>query len=166
MTDTADSLTIRQATQRDMAVVAAMAEEFDAFLHAIDGSDPTFDAQAVEARLVRLGFGAKPLFCCLVAEAAGAPVGYAIFSIGFWADGYQGMVLLSDFFVREAWRSRGLGRRMMDRMAEIGRDANCEVVMSTVWTKNPQARRFYDRLGAIHIDDENLIKWPIRSAKK
>lgn len=144
-----------------MPAVAAMAGEFHAFLAAIDDSDPSFDVHATAAKLERCGFGRKPIFSALIAEAGGEAVGYAIYNIGFWADSLQGMVLLTDFYVREVWRSRGIGRGVMDRLAAIGRNAGCEIVLWTVWTENEAARRFYERLGAQAIDDERLMTWPI-----
>lgn len=159
-------VTIRSATRQDMAAVAALAGEFQAFLAAIDGSDPSFDVEGTEAKLLQAGFGAKPLFSSIVAEAESETVGDAIYNIGFWADSLQGMVLLSDLYVRQAWRSRGLGKALMGRLAEIGRDAGCEIVLWTVWRENAQARRFYQRLGAEAIDEERLTKWPIKTASR
>ena len=144
-----------------MTSVAAMAGEFHAFLAAMDSSDPGFDVEATAVKLELCGFGAKPLFSALSAEGDGEVVGYAIYNIGFWADSLQGMVLLTDLFVREAWRSRGVGRELMDRLAAIGKGEGCELVLWTVWTKNEQARRFYEHLGAEAIDDELLMRLSI-----
>ncbi len=79
--------------------------------------------------VVTLGFGSKPLFSSLIAEVNGEPVGYTIYNIGFWADTMRGMVLPTDLFVREAWRSRGIGKRLMDRLATIGKGEGCEMVV-------------------------------------
>jgi len=138
-----------------------MAGEFYAFLAAMDDSDPAFDVEETEAKLARSGFGSKPLFSSLIAEVDGKPVGYAIYNIGFWVDTLQGMVLLTDLFVREAWRSRGIGKQFMHRLAEIGKDEDCEMVVWTVWKKNEPAKRFYEHLGAAAIDDEQLMTWSI-----
>lgn len=148
MTDATRPVTIRPATRDAMAAVAAMAGEFHGFLAAIDDSDPSFDVEATAAKLERSGFGARPLFSALIAEAEGEAVGYAIYNIGFWADRLQGVVLLTDLIVREAWRSRGDRKRLMDRLAEIGKDEGCEMVLWIVWTKNEPAKRSYERLGA------------------
>jgi len=161
MTAASPSVTIRTATRQDMAAVAVLAGEFHAFLAAIDGSDPAFDVNGTRAKLERCGFGPEPLFACLIAESDGEAVGYAIYSIGFWADSLQGMVLLTDLFVRAAWRSRGIGKELMECLAEIGRERGCEIVVWTVWTKNDPAKRFYARIGAKAIDDERLMAWPI-----
>jgi GNAT superfamily N-acetyltransferase len=165
MTIAGPSAAIRRAERQDMPAVAAMAGELHAFLAALDDSDPAFDVEATAAKLARAGFGRKPLFSALIAEIDGAPVGYAIYNIGFWADTFEGMVWLSDLFVREAWRSRGIGARIMDRLAAIGRDEGCETVMWTVWTRNPAAERFYERLGAVALADERLMKWPIAPSR-
>ncbi len=161
MTDATRPVTIRPASRQDMTAVAAMAGEFYAFLAAMDDSDPAFDVEETEAKLARSGFGSKPLFSSLIAEADGEPVGYAIYNIGFWADTMQGMVLLTDLFVREAWRSRGIGKQFMHRLAAIGKDEGCEMVMWTVWKKNEPAKRFYEHLGAAAIEDEQLMTWSI-----
>ncbi len=161
MTDAAQSVTIRPANRQDMTAVAAMAGEFYAFLAAMDDSDPAFDVEETEAKLARSAFGAKPQFSSLIAEADGEPVGYAIYNIGCWTDTMQGMVLLTDLFVRQDWRSRGIVKQFMHRLAAIGKDEGCEMVMWTVWKKNEPAKRFYEHLGAVTIEDEQLMTWPI-----
>jgi len=161
MTGRIKSLTIRQAEAEDMTAVAEMAGEFHAYLAALDDSDPSFDSAQAESKLRTCGFGARPLFSALIAEEGGQPVGYAIYSIGFWADAWQGMLLLSDLYVREAWRRQGIGKDLMRRLADGGKREGCEMVMWTVWNKNEPARRFYERLGGIALDDEQLMSWSI-----
>ena len=161
MTDVNESVTIRPANRHDMAAIAVMAGEFHAFLTSIDDSDPTFDIESTALKLTQSGFGSKPLFSSLIVETDSGPVGYAIYNIGFWADSLQGMVLLTDLFVRETWRGRGVGRQLMDQLAVIGRAAGCEMVMWTVWTTNESARRFYEQLGAVPIKNEQLMKLSI-----
>ncbi len=148
-----------------MAAIAVMAGEFHALLVAMDDSDPSFDVEATAAKLARAGFGPRPLFSALIAETGGAPVGYAIYSIGLWGASFEGMVWLTHLFVSEAWRSRGIGGQLIRRLAAIGRNEGCETVMWTVWTRNQAAQRFYERLGAVPLDDERVMKWPIPPAE-
>lgn len=161
MSRLSDAVSVRPAVRADMETVAIMGAEFHGFLAAIDGSDPVFDLSACRAKLERCGFGDNPLFQCLVAEVEGEAVGYAIYSIGFWADGFEGMVFVTDLFVREAWRGQVIGRKLMQSLAQAGKAAGCERVMWTVWRKNLAARRFYEQLGGVAIDDELLFSWPI-----
>jgi ribosomal protein S18 acetylase RimI-like enzyme len=146
MTGRIKSLTIRQAEAEDMTAVAEMAGEFHAYLAAFDDSDPSFDSAQAASKLRTCGFGARPLFSALIAEEGGQPVGYAIYSIGFWADAWQGMLI---------------GRELMRQLAAAGKRDGCEMVMWTVWDKNEPAKRFYDRLGGVALDDEQLMSWRI-----
>ncbi len=154
-------MTIRPAKREDMSAIATMAAEFHAFLASIDDSDPAFAMERAALKLEESGFGSKPLFSSLIAEIGGDPIGYAIYNIAFWAESLEGMVLLTDLFVREAWRGQGVGQQLMHRLAEIGRTDGCERVMWTVWPRNDAAMRFYEKLGATAIEGERLIKWPI-----
>ncbi|SMF75488.1 Acetyltransferase (GNAT) family protein [Tistlia consotensis] len=158
---TGTPVTFRPAVRADMATVAELAAEFFAYLAALGGSDPSFDVAACRDKLERCGFGEKPLFAMELAEAEGGIVGYANYNVGFWADAMEGMLLITDLFVTEAWRDRGIGRQLMERLAEIGRAEGCGRVMWTVWDRNPSAIRFYERLGGRPIDDEILYSWPI-----
>jgi len=144
-----------------MNTVAVMAEEFYAYLCTLDDGDPSFDVTGTQKKLERAGFGDKPLFDCLLAEVDGQAVGYAIYSLGFWADTFQGAVFLTDLFVRDGWRSRGIGEQFMQRLATAGRENGCDILLWTVWTLNADARRFYDRIGAVPMDDELLMKLAI-----
>ncbi len=161
MIDEIEPATIRQANRQDMPAIAAMAGEFHALLASIDKSDPAFDIESTASKLERAGFGSNPVFSSLIVEVDGKPIGYAIYNIGFWADSLAGMVLLTDLFVREAWRGRGVGRQLMDQLAMKGKAEGCEMVMWTVWTRNEPARRFYEHLGAVLIGDERLMKLSI-----
>lgn len=161
MSRLADAVAIRPAVREDMATIAVMSGEFHGFLATIDGSDPTFDLSACCARLERHGFGNRPLFSGLIAEVEGEPVGYAIYSLGLWADGFEGAVQVTDLFVRDAWHGQVIGQRLMQRLADIGRAEGCERVMWSVWRRNEAARRFYEMLGAQPLAEELLFTLPI-----
>jgi GNAT superfamily N-acetyltransferase len=154
-------VTIRPVERHDVPAIAIMAGEFHAFLASINNSDPTFDVEATSLKLEQCGFGAKPLFSAIVAEQAGHPVGYALYNIGFWADTCQGMVFIIDLFVRDAWRGKQIGQRLMDRLAEIGKAEGCERIVWNVSLKNEAAKRFYAKIGATPIAGEQLFTRPI-----
>ncbi len=151
-------LVIRDAVLGDARAIAGMMEEFFDYLCALDGSTSTFEKAVGEMKLVRDGFGERPLFSAVIAEQDGAPVGYAIFNIAYWADSLQGTVFMSDLFVKEEARGSGVGKAIMERLAEIGRDAGCEQILWTVWRKNPAAHAFYQRLGSQELEDEYVMR--------
>ncbi|MFW6027728.1 MAG: N-acetyltransferase family protein [bacterium] len=156
-----DDILIRTACRDDVPALAAMAGEFYACLAAIDGSDPAFDVADAATKLESAGFGPRPLFTALIAEADGHPASYAIYNLGVWADTFAGVVFVSDLFVREPWCGRGVGRRLMERIANAGRAEGCTRIMWTVWSRNEAARQFYRAIGAAAVEDEILMSLQI-----
>lgn len=154
-------LTLRMAERDDAGTIARMMHEFDLYLSAIDGSAPWIDVNAATHKLVRLGFDEQSLFKCLIAEEDGRPAGYAIYHVGFWADDLVGAVFLTDLFVREKWRGKGVGKAMMEQLGVLGRAAGCEQILWTVWRQNPAAEQFYKGLGAVPVEDELLMRLKI-----
>ncbi len=161
MGEVKESVSIRPGTEQDVPVLAQMSAEFHVEMAAIDGSDPSYDIDKAARALRRCGFCEDPLFYSLVAEVEGAPIGFALYSVGFWPDWMEGKIHLTDLYLRAGWRSRGLGRVMMEHLAEIGRARGCGLMLWSVWAKNKRASAFYERLGAKLIDDELLMEWPI-----
>lgn len=148
---------IRPATCDDVAAIAKMMAEFNDHLAALGGTECHFDSASAVKKLEHDGFGPQPLFSAVIAASGTQPVGYAIYSLGYWADGLEGTVYITDLFVREAWRGRGIGRAIVELLAGVGRDAGCQRMLWTVWRRNPAARRFYESLGARAIEDEVLM---------
>ena len=155
------STRVRPAAGEDLPAIAAMAAEFHAYLAALDGSDPEFDVTRAAAALDLAAFGPRPLCAALIAEVDGAPVGYAVYNIGFWANTLETRLLLTDLCVREARRGQGVARQLIQGLAEVGRREGCAKIIWTVWSRNAQAMRFYAGLGAVLLDDEHLMKWAL-----
>jgi GNAT superfamily N-acetyltransferase len=107
---------------------------------------------ATEDDLIRHGFGPKPHFEALLAFLDGEAVGFALFHPRFstWL-GRPG-VYLEDLFVTETARGKGVGRRLMARLAAIAIERGWERIDFQVLDWNP-ARNFYRRLGIEHLGD-------------
>ena len=54
---------------------------------------------------------------------------------------------IDDICVDEAARGRGVGRALFDHICAFARAAGCYNLTLNVWTCNPGAMRFYERLG-------------------
>ena len=148
---------IRPATRDDVGAIVKMMAEFEDHLAALGGTECRFDSASAVKKLEYDGFGPQPLFSAVIASSGSQPVGYAIYSLGYWADGLEGTLYLTDLFVREAWRGRGTGRAIVEFLASVAREAGCQRMLWTVWRRNPAARRFYESLGAQAIEDEVLM---------
>ncbi|KKJ75598.1 hypothetical protein WH95_17330 [Kiloniella litopenaei] len=156
-----EDIVIRSAERQDMPLLVCMAEDFANYLVALGENRVAFDRDASLAQLLKHGFCDKPLFSAFIAEAEGLPVGYAIYNFGFWADSFQGMVFITDLFVRENWRSQGIGQLMIRELKQVGRNNDCDLLAWTVWADNPVAQDFYDKLGATPLNDEIFMKLDI-----
>jgi len=107
---------------------------------------------ATEEDLRRYGFGPERQFEALLAFLDGEPAGFALFHPRFstWL-GRLG-VYLEDLFVTQGARGKGVGRRLMTRLAAIAVERGWERIDFQVLGWNP-ARGFYRRLGIEHLGD-------------
>ena len=110
------------------------------------------EVRATEADLLREGFGAAPRYEALLAEEDGNAIGFALFFHNFSTFEGRSGLHLEDIFVAEAARARGVGRKLMARLAAIAAERDCVRLDLTVLHWNP-ARRFYDRLGMKQMAD-------------
>jgi GNAT superfamily N-acetyltransferase len=132
---------IRPAAASDAPEIARLARALNEF-----HSDPVehFTPEAV----VRDGFGPRPWFHVLIAEHAGAVVGYALYH-----DAYEPVFAargcyLSDLFVDPGARKLGAGRALIAGVAHAARERGASFVwlVSRAW--NADAQAVYARLGA------------------
>ena len=139
-------ITVRFATADDATLLLRMIRELAAFERAPEA------VVATEADLRRYGFGGEPQFEAILAFLDGEPSGVALFHTRFstWL-GRPGLYL-EDLYVTEAARGRGVGRRLMARLAAIAVERQWGRIDFNVLDWNP-ARRFYERLGLGPVGD-------------
>ena len=91
---------------------------------------------------------ARPPFECLLAEAGGKALGFALFfhTYSTWR-GKQG-IFLEDLFVPPQHRGRGVGKRLLVERARIAVARDCPRLEWSVLDWNESAIRFYEQLGA------------------
>ena len=135
---------IRFATADDIAVLLGLIRELAAY----EGA--AHEVVATEADLRRHGFGEEPRFEALLADLDGKPAGFALFFPNFstWL-GRPGLYL-EDLYVAEWARGRGVGRRLVARLAAIALERGWGRLELSVLDWNP-ARGFYDRLGFVRL---------------
>ena len=107
---------------------------------------------ATEDDLRRHGFGPDRQFEAILAFLDGEPADLALFHPRFstWL-GRPGMYL-EDLYVTAAARRRGIGRRLMTRLAAIAVERGWARIDFQVLDCNP-ARNFYHRLGMGHLSE-------------
>jgi ribosomal protein S18 acetylase RimI-like enzyme len=102
----------------------------------------------------RHGFGADPAFQCLMAEIGGAFAGICLFFRSFSTFTGGPGVYVQDLIVEQKFRGAGVGEALLREAARISRDAGGTYLRLAVDIGNPNAARFYQRLGLRHVDDD------------
>ena len=140
------NIKIRFATAEDTGLLLRLIRELAAYERAPNA------VVATEVDLRRYGFGLERRFEALLAFLSGEPAGLALFHPRFstWL-GRPG-VYLEDLFVTEAARRKGVGRRLMTRLAAIAVERGWERIDFQVLDWNP-ARGFYRQLGIEHLGE-------------
>jgi GNAT superfamily N-acetyltransferase len=136
------AIVVRDATPADaeriVGFIRALAE-YEKLSHEVKT-----DVAGVSAAL----FCAHPRAFCDIAEADGAPVGFALWFYNFSTfEGAFG-IYLEDLFVVPEARGAGAGLALMRRLAQRCRDEGLARLEWAVLDWNTPAIAFYDRLGA------------------
>ena len=108
---------------------------------------------ATEADIIRHGFGPEPKYRCLIAEWQGMPAGFALFHYNFSTWRGQPGLYLEDLFVLVEMRGKGVGKALLQRLAQIALEENCYGLRWMVLEWNTPALKFYDSLGAELLDE-------------
>ncbi len=146
MTARGKDIVIRAAGPDDAGTIARLIRAL------ADFENLGHEVKISKADLLRDGFGARSYFECLLAEADGAAVGFALYFFSYSTFEGRPSLYLEDLSIAEHLRGLELGRRMMARLAEIALARGCPRLDLAVLDWNP-ARGFYDRMGFTHLDD-------------
>ena len=101
-----------------------------------------------EEKLTDALFGEPRYAETLIAEDDGEAVGFALFFHNFSTFLAQPGLYLEDLFVVPGHRAEGIGRKLLERLAQIALDRGCGRLEWAVLDWNTDAIGFYERLGA------------------
>jgi GNAT superfamily N-acetyltransferase len=136
------SVVIRQAELSDVPVIADLIRGLARFEKLEDGVTMT------EELLAKNLFGPRRYAETLIAEDGGSPVGFALFFHNFSTFLAQPGIYLEDLFVVPEQRGHGIGRALLQRLAQIAVERDCGRLEWAVLDWNRDAIGFYERLGA------------------
>ena len=131
---------LRFATVEDIELLLQLIRELATYEKAPEA------VVATEDDLRRHGFGPEPRFEALLAFFDDEPAGFALFYPDFSTWRGRPGLFLEDLYVREWARGRGVGRRLMTRLAALAVERDWPALHFNVLDWNP-ARGFYRRLG-------------------
>lgn len=142
----------------DVPAVARLATEFAQYMRDLGDTTPLcLDAAALD----RDGFGARPAFEGVVAVLDGDVVGYLLHHDGYDTDAACRVLFVCDLFVSQTARGQGVGAALMRSAAAIATSRGATQLVWTVDSKNADARRFYERLGARVAESLDLMYAPV-----
>ena len=136
------SLAIRMAEPADVPVIADLIRGLARFEKLED------EVTMTEELLAKNLFRPRPYAETLIAEDGGTPVGFALFFHNFSTFLAKPGIYLEDLFVVPEQRGRGIGRALLQRLAQIAVERECGRLEWAVLDWNHDAIGFYERLGA------------------
>jgi len=151
MVEAEDDIRIRIMVREDLPELLRLMEGIVRFER---GSD----FRLSQAELLRRGFGERPEFGAFVADRGdGRLVGMAVhYEIPFMHT-LQPLLMMKWLFVDDEVRGRGVGRRLMQRMARHAVDTGHDKFCWFVLKDNAAAQAFYRGIGA--TPDPDWGRW-------
>lgn len=138
---------IRLATPADVPDVARLIRglaEYERLAHVVNLD---------EGRLQGHLFGPRPYAEVLLAEDAGAVVGFALFFHNYSTFLARPGIYLEDLFVEPPFRGKGYGKALLRAIAKLAVERGCGRLEWSVLNWNEPSIRFYESLGARRLDE-------------
>jgi GNAT superfamily N-acetyltransferase len=131
---------VRPATVDDVELLHKFSVDLSTY------EDEPHAVTATPQTLARDGFGKEPKFAALIAEMAGKPVGFALYTFNYsvWT-GARG-IFIEDIWVVLEQRRGGVARALMVALAKECIDKGYKRIDLNVLDWNP-ARGFYEKIG-------------------
>jgi len=138
------TIRIRPATAADVPLILWFVRALAAYEKLLD------EVEATPERLAATLFPAdgRPAAECVLAEADGAPAGFAIFFTNYSTFLARPGLYLEDLFVKPGQRGRGVGRALLLHLARLANQRGCGRMEWSVLDWNQPAIDFYGSLGA------------------
>ena len=150
--DYMSQFTIKPAVEADVPALLTLIRElaeFERLLHEVKAT-----ADDLHAAM----FGERPVAAALLARAGDEVVGYAIYYRTFSTFVGRPGIYLEDLYVRPPFRSRGLGRAMLEALAAVSVELGGGRLEWAALDWNENALRFYRSLGAKVRDEWVLLR--------
>ena len=151
MTPSAD-IRIVPALERDTPIILSLIKdlaEYERLGH---------EVEATEEDIRESLFGDWPGAEVVLAYVGGDLAGFALFFHNYSTLLGRRGLYLEDLFVRPAYRSRGVGRRLLAHLARLAVERKCGRMEWWVLDWNESAIRFYQSIGAVPMDDWTVYR--------
>lgn len=136
-----ERLSIRFATKADVPQILRFIEglaEYEQLLHEVVATEELLEEWIFEKEKAEV----------LIAEWGDAPVGFALFFHNFSTFLGRAGIYLEDLFVEPAYRGRGIGKAILQRLAQITLERECGRLEWWCLDWNQPSIDFYLSIGA------------------
>jgi GNAT superfamily N-acetyltransferase len=146
------NFTINTATPEDVPSLLELIRELARFERL------EHEVQATVESLHESLFGSTPVAGALLARCGQELAGYAIYFFTFSSFVGRLGLWLDDLYVPPDYRRLGLGRALLERVADIGARRGCGRFEWTALRWNANALEFYQSLGARQLDEWVMLR--------
>ena len=145
---------IRPATPTDIPLILQFIRDLAAY------EKLAHEVEATPAQLERTLFPSAgegtPAAFCVLASAAGAPAGFAIYFFNYSTFLARPGLYLEDLFVKPEFRGQGIGKALLLHLAKTANARRCGRMEWAVLDWNQPAIEFYESLGA-----RRMLDWQV-----
>ncbi|HLF31436.1 MAG TPA: GNAT family N-acetyltransferase [Xanthomonadales bacterium] len=141
------ALHIRPAIREDCALILRFIQglaDYEKLAHRV---------VATEAQLAATLFAKRPGAEVLIAEWSGEAAGFALHFPNYSTFLARPGIYLEDLFVHPEFRGHGIGKALLQRLAQIAVERDCGRLDWSVLDWNEPAIEFYRSIGARALDD-------------
>jgi GNAT superfamily N-acetyltransferase len=138
------------ATQADLESIIELFHQIDQHYYGAGAPERDAIARHVRQHILREPCGIQ----VALALEAGRPVGLSTFSVLYPAPDLTGQLFMKELFVVPGRRGAGVGRALLGFLARFALANGCSRFDWTAEITNPEAVRFYDRLGVPRVPEK------------
>ncbi len=143
---------VREASEKDVPLVLSLIRELAEY------EKLSHEVVATEEDLRANLFGERPFAEVLIAEHDGAPAGFALFFHNFSTFLGKPGIYLEDLYVKPELRGAGIGKKLLVHLARLAKERGGGRLEWWVLDWNAPSIGFYEKLGAIAMDDWTVYR--------
>ncbi|HEU4661989.1 MAG TPA: GNAT family N-acetyltransferase [Pseudolabrys sp.] len=146
------SVTIRAAEPADTALILSLVRELAEYERL------SSEVDATEDNIAKALFAPQSRVFCDIAAYDGAPAGFALWFLNFSSFRGRHGIYLEDIFVRAEYRGKGIGKRLMQRLAQHCVSKGWARLEWSVLDWNKPSIEFYKSIGAQVMEDWRICR--------
>lgn len=147
-----DIFEIKPATKNDAGIILELIRDIAEYEKLSD------EVEATEESIVKYLFEEKAFAECLIGFENQVPIGFALFFHNYSTFVSKPGIYLEDLFVKEKYRGKGYGKKLLLNLVKIAHERNCGRVEWSVLNWNKPAIDFYESLGATPMNEWTVYR--------